>query len=231
MKSISDLSEKRKTLVDIASESFILILQLRSTNDYGNAPVLKSKVHEMFDRLERNARSSGIDNEKIRFTKFALAAFLDETIISSAWDHKDEWLSEPLQIQMFDTFNAGEEFFSNLNMLRQRSGSNKEVLEIYYLCLSLGFKGKFQLQSPETLRRIVDDLNMELHPEVHTTMENLSPNARPHENFVKVVNDGLPLWIYPAAAIVLSLIFYIIMSSSISGKADDVVEGLIKLIT
>jgi type VI secretion system protein ImpK len=230
MKSHSKL-EKRITLVDVASESFILILQLRSTNDYGNAAILKSKVHEMFDRLERNARSSGIDNEKIRFAKFALAAFIDETIIGSSWEQKDAWLSEPLQIQMFDTFNAGEDFFSNLNILRQRSGSNKDILEIYYLCLSLGFKGKYQLQSPETLRRIVDDLNMELHPEVHTTMENLSPNAKPHENFVKVVNKGLPLWIYPAAAVILSVIFYLIMSFSISGKADDVVEGLIKLIT
>ncbi len=230
MKNLSRQADKRKTLADIASESFILILQLRSTNDYGNASVLKTKVHEMLDRMERNARSSGIDNEKIRLTKFALAAFIDETVISSSWDQKDEWLSEPLQILLFDTFNAGEEFFSNLNILRQRSGTNKEILEIYFLCLSLGFKGKYQLQSPELLRRIIDDLNMELHPEALTTIENLSPNAKPHENFIKAVNKGLPLWIYPAAAVILCIILYIIMSSSVSGKADDVVEGLIKLI-
>jgi type VI secretion system protein ImpK len=224
-------SHIRKTLADIASESFILILQLRSTGDYGNASALRSKVFEMFERFERNARSSGIENEKIRYAKFALAAFIDETIIGSSWEHKDEWLSEPLQISMFDTFNAGEEFFSNLSTLRQRSGSNKEVLEVYYLCLTLGFKGKYQLQSPESLRRIADDLNMELHPDVQPTLDNLSPHARPHENFVKAVNEGLPLWLYPVSAIVLSVIFYLIMSSSISSKAEEVVEGLIKFIT
>ncbi|HVO72408.1 MAG TPA: type IVB secretion system protein IcmH/DotU [Ignavibacteriaceae bacterium] len=230
MKNLSHLADKRKNLADIASESFILILQLRSTNDYGNAAALKAKVLEMLERLERNARSCGIDNEKIRLTKFALAAFIDETIIGSEWDQKDSWLSEPLQILLFDTFNAGEEFFSTLNLLRQRSGANKEILEIYFLCLTLGFKGKYQLQSPEYLRRIIDDLNTELHPEASITIDSLSPNAKPHENFIKAVNEGLPLWIYPAAAVLLCIIFYIIMSSSVSGKADDVVEGLIRLL-
>ena len=66
-------------------------------------------------------------------------------------ESKRHWLSEPLQIKLFDTFNAGEEFFSNLSELRLRTTNNKDVLEIYYLCLSLGFKGKYQLQSPEIL--------------------------------------------------------------------------------
>ena len=231
MKNSSQTADKRRSLADIASESFILILQLRSANDYGNAPALKTKVLEMLDRLERNARSSGIDNEKIRLAKFALTAFIDETIVSSGWNQKDSWLSEPLQILLFDTFNAGEEFFSNLNLLRQRSSTNKDILEIYFLCLSLGFKGKYQLQSPELLRRIIDDLNMELHPDALTTIDNLSPNAKPHESFIKTVNEGLPLWIYPAAAVVFCIIFYVIMSSSVSGKADQVVEGLIRLIS
>ena len=66
----------------------------------------------MIDRFERQARSAGIDNEKITKAKFAIVAFLDETIISSSWNQKEAWLSDPLQIKLFDTFNAGEEFFT-----------------------------------------------------------------------------------------------------------------------
>lgn len=138
--------DKKKNLSDIASECFILILQLRATTNYGTADVLKSKVLDMFDKFENNARKIGVDNEKVRLAKFALVAFLDETIISSDWSEKNEWLTEPLQIKLFDTFNAGEEFFTNMSTLRQRTSANKDVLEIYYLCLSLGFKGKYQLQ-------------------------------------------------------------------------------------
>jgi type VI secretion system protein ImpK len=231
MKNQIQISEKRKTLADLASESLILILQLRATDDYGNAESLKNRIIEMFDRFEHNARNTGIDNEKVRLAKFALIAFLDETIISSSWNQKDSWLTEPLQLKIFDTFNAGEEFFNYLSELRQRSSSNKDLLEIFYLCLALGFKGKYQLQSPENLRRVIDDLNIELHPEMYNAVDAISPNGKPKETFIQAAKGGLPLWIYPAAAIIIFFIFYFIMSNSISSKASEVVESLKNLIT
>lgn len=224
--STEQTSDKKKNLSDIASESFILILQLRATTQYGNAADLKTRVIDMFDKFENNARRIGIDNEKVLSAKFALVAFLDETIISSEWSEKNEWLAEPLQIKLFDTFNAGEEFFTNMSNLRQRTTVNKDVLEIFYLCLSLGFKGKYQLQSPENLRRIIDDLNIELHPEAFRSIDLLSPNGKPKQSIVQTVKVGLPLWVFPVGTFAILLVFYFIMSFSISGKLEDVLEFL-----
>ena len=223
-------TEKTRKLPDISSECLILILQLRGTNDYGDPAALKNRISEMLERFERESRITGIDNERINMSKFALVAFLDETIISSAWNQKDSWLSEPLQLKLFNTFNAGEEFFDNLNKLRQRSSNYKDVLEIFYLCLTLGFKGKYQLQSPENLRRIIDDLNIELHPGASGVFEGLSPNGKPGDYLLQSAQGKFPVWIYPAAAIIILIIFYVIMSVSISGKASDVVEILKNMI-
>ena len=217
---------KKKKLADIASDCLILILQLRSTDNYGEPAVLKNHIIEMFDKFEHEARSAGIDNEKIVSVKFALIAFLDETIISSSWTKKNSWLSEPLQLKLFETFNAGEEFFDNLDKLRLRTSNNNDVLEVYYLCLTLGFKGKYQLQSPENLRKIIDDLNMELHPEMYRAVDLISPNGKPHDSFMGQVKNKFPLWIYPLGALIIFAIFYIFMSISISDKASDVVEVL-----
>ncbi len=221
-----ETAEKRKTLADIASDCLILILQLRGIDDYGDHGVLLNHINEMFDKFEHDARSAAIDKEKVNIAKFALIAFLDETIISSSWSQKDTWLSEPLQLKLFDTFNAGEEFFDNLNKLKQRVSNNKDILEIYFLCLTLGFKGKYQLQSPENLRRIIDDLNIELHPDIYKLADPISPNGKPHDTFLGKVKNQLPVWIYPVGAAIIFLIFYIIMSTSISAKASDVVEIL-----
>jgi len=180
----------------------------------------------MFERFESNARKFGIDKDKTRLAKFAIVAFLDETIISSSWSQKDAWLSDPLQIKLFETFNAGEEFFNFLNELSQKTSANKEVLEVYYLCLSLGFKGKYQLQSPENLRNIIDDLNLELHPEMYKAIDSISPNGKPRQSFVQTVRSGLPLWVYPLGALIVFVIFYVIMSTSISGEAEIVVDSL-----
>jgi type VI secretion system protein ImpK len=227
----SQKSEKKQPISDIASECLMLILQLRSTNNYGNPETLKSRVTEMFERFERESRSAGIDNEKITKAKFALVAFLDETIISSAWNQKEAWLSDPLQIRMFDTFNAGEEFFTYLGELRQRSSANKDVLEVYYLCLALGFKGKYQLQSPELLRRVIDDLNMELHPEMYKSIDAISPDGKPSDILLPGTKGGLPAWVYPVSAAAIFLILYVIMSLSATGKANDVIESLKSLIS
>jgi len=223
--------EKRKNIADLSSETLMLILQLRATNNYGDASTLKSRIGDLFDRFEKDARVAGIDNEKVRYAKFALVAFLDETIISSSWAQKDEWLAEPMQIKLFDTFNAGEEFFDSLHQLRQRSSVNADILEVYYLCLALGFKGKFQLQSPENLRRVIDDLNLELHPEMYSSIDALSTNAKPKDMLVQASGGGLPILVYPAAALIIFLVFYFIMSASISSSASDVAEMLKNLIS
>ncbi len=223
--------DKKKTIADLSSETLMLILQLRATNDYGNASTLKSRVADLFEKFDREGRSAGIDNEKVRFAKFALVAFLDETIISSSWVQKDEWLAEPMQIKLFDTFNAGEEFFDNLHQLRQRSSGNADILEVYYLCLALGFKGKYQLQSPENLRRVIDDLNLELHPEMYSAIDAISPNAKPKDTLIQTASGGIPIWVYPTGAVIVFVILYIILSVSISGSASDVAEQLKSLIT
>lgn len=223
--------QKRNSIADLSAETLMLILQLRSTNEYGNAATLKSRVADLFDKFEREGRTAGIDNEKVRLAKFALVAFLDETIISSSWTQKDEWLAEPMQIKLFDTFNAGEEFFEHLHQLRQRSSGNADILEVYYLCLALGFKGKYQLQSPENLRRVIDDLNLELHPEMYSAVDSISPNAKPKDTFIQTTTRGIPLWVYPAGAVLVFVLLYVILSFSISGSASDVSELLNNLIS
>lgn len=230
MSSNSPISGKGNNLPEIASEAFILIIQLRSTSEYGEPASLKNKIIDMLDRFEKRAKSASIDNEKIYLSKFALIAFLDESIISSEWNRKDAWLSEPLQLKLFDTFNAGEEFFTNLDNLRQRTASNRDVLEIYYLCLTLGFKGKYQLQSPENLRRIIDDLNLELHPEMYKAVDSISPQGNPSVEYVSSSSGGIPVWVYPLAAIIIIAVLEVIFSLMVSGNAESTAEALKKLL-
>jgi type VI secretion system protein ImpK len=224
-------SKKRKTLSDIASDFLILILQLRAINNFGSANSLKSKVAEMLEDFEREAKEAGFDTEKIQQATFAIVSFLDETIIGSEWEQKTEWISEPLQLKLFDTFNAGEEFFNNIKMLRQRMGVNKDVLEVYYLCLVLGFKGKYQLQSPENLRKIIDDLNSELHPQMFDAIDVISPHGKVHDVFTQLTRREIPVWVYPAAAVLLAVMFYVFLSITISGKAEKIAGEIMRFIS
>ncbi len=83
------------------------------------------------------SRSSGEDYDQARFAVFA---WVDEVILSSPWSHKNRWQGEQLQRVYYQTTDAGELFFERLNNL---GAHQRDVREVYYICLALGFMGRY----------------------------------------------------------------------------------------
>lgn len=219
-----------KNLTDICSDSLILVLQLRAGKEYGDPKKLRNRVLGMLDDFEKDCVDARIEPQKIQRTKFAIVAFLDETILSSEWSQKADWLVEPLQLKLFNSFNAGEEFFRYLEELKTRMRENSDVLEVYSLCMSLGFRGKYQLQSPESVRGIIEELNYELKKYKSKTPEKLSPNGYLQDEFVKAVKEGIPVWVVVVIAAFIGIAIYIILSMIISSEADTLVNEIGKII-
>jgi type VI secretion system protein ImpK len=228
---IFNLNVKYDKLANLCSDSFMLIVQLRASNNYGDSEVLLNKVIDLLDVFERNALKVGIEQEKIQLSKFAIVAFIDETIFGSDWENKAKWLAEPLQLKLFNVFNAGEEFFNNIEKLKQNSKQNIDVLEVYFLCLSLGYKGKYQLDAPEQVRIIIDDLNQELNHYLGKVSELISPDGYPHDEIVNVVKERIPLWVILVTVFSIGFFFYIIMSLIITSEANDVAETIAQILS
>lgn len=81
-----------------------------------------------------------IPEEDYDAARFAVCAWIDEIIMNSAWNHRQLWQKELLQRVYYQTTNAGEIFFDRLNALGPHQ---KEVREVYYLCLAMGFAGRY----------------------------------------------------------------------------------------
>lgn len=89
---------------------------------------------------DAEAAASTHDSGDFELAKFALCAWVDETVLSSDWPEKGKWAKEQLQRNHFQTTEAGEEFFDRLNGLGLHQ---TEVREVYYLCLVMGFSGRY----------------------------------------------------------------------------------------
>ena len=85
-------------------------------------------------------RESGIADTETAEARYALVAFIDDRVLASNWVGRSEWMSNPLQYQLFREYVAGENFFARMRALTRRDGPSW-ALEIYYLCLALGFTG------------------------------------------------------------------------------------------
>jgi len=220
--------DEKRDLAALSSECLTLILQLRAAKNVEDPVQLRIKVLEVLARFDRRARDVGHELEDVQNTKFALVAFLDEAITTSTFTGKEEWLGNPLQLELFARNDAGEEFFRRLQSLRQRPQAHTSVLEVYYLCLVLGYKGKFLFHDTESLRGLVNDTKADLlrGKERHTG-QRLSPHGMPQENIARAVYKEVPLWMIGAGAAALAILFFLIMSWTISGAASEV-TGLIR---
>lgn len=216
---------EKATLSEVSSECLMLILQIRSSKNVGDMGRLREKSKEMIGRLERKAKDVGLEQEDIRNAQFALAAFFDEAVSTGALPQREEWLVNPLHLELFGRADAGEEFFRRLADLRQRPQRNAEVLEVYYFCLVLGYRGKYYFEGTENLRALVEDTKADLlRGREKTAAQTISPHGMPQENIAKAVYKEVPLWIIAASAAALGVLYFLIMSWLMSSSASDVVR-------
>ena len=121
----------------------------------GDAAVFRTQVRQALQQAESCAQSSGYSQEDTRLTSFAVVALLDETILNSSNPAFRDWAHKPLMLDLYSTLNAGETCFEHMRaaLNRGETTSTIDLLEIYFLCLALGFRGRFNSSgSGEQLR-------------------------------------------------------------------------------
>lgn len=98
----------------------------------------RARVEQELSKARLNAIDSGYSEADINQALFAVVAWIDEVVMCSTWSGAAAWRRQPLQKALFNTTTGGVEFFSRLDKLR---GGDDAVREVYFLCLTLGFKG------------------------------------------------------------------------------------------
>lgn len=129
-------------LTDCFLELIAYVVYFRKTASMKQMPYeqVKTNILRLLSQSEQGIEKGHFAKEDYDQARFAVCAWVDETILASNWDQKSKWQRELLQRIYFNTTEAGEEFFERLNNLGPHQ---KEVREVYYLCLSLGFKGRY----------------------------------------------------------------------------------------
>ena len=109
-----------------------------------------------FDEYERNCYSQQVTTSLMQEVKFALTAMCDEFVMSSGAHFRMDWMSRPLQLEFFGNNRAGEEFFERLSKLRTGGEQKLAALEVYYICLQLGFEGIYKVKGIEQLKALLE---------------------------------------------------------------------------
>jgi type VI secretion system protein ImpK len=139
-------------------ELFTAIVRLRANRqEVDDAEVFRGQVLQAIRVASQNAKVKAYTDEDIELGVFAMAAFLDESILNLRKPVFQEWVRKPLQEELFGRHVAGETFFENLQQLLGRRDSQElaDLLEVYYLCVLLGYLGKYSIASKGDLRALM----------------------------------------------------------------------------
>lgn len=132
-------------------EAFTVAVRLRANRQVGgDATSFRAHVKQLLAAADRDARMLGYDADTVRLAIYAYVAFLDESVLGASRPMFASWSHQPLQEEIFGDHVAGENFFRYLADLlgRQDSEALADLLEVYELCLLLGFRGKYAANPP-----------------------------------------------------------------------------------
>ena len=121
-------------------------VRLRGNRPVGaDAEAFRNHVKQLLSTAEREARRIGYSSDDIALALYATVTFLDESVLNSSQAMFADWPSRPLQEEIFGGHMGGEIFFQHLKQLltRQDSEDVADVLEVFQLCLMLGFRGRY----------------------------------------------------------------------------------------
>lgn len=184
------------TLKDMVKDFMTMALMIRRGNKVRDVSRLRASVDEFFPALERDARRANYSVEQVRDAQYALCAFLDESVLNAGQSEiRDQIEVNPLQFQYFGVHLAGQGFFEKLEALRTDVKRNLDVLEVYHLCLALGFEGKYSLERKDQLRYIANTLGQDI-ARYRTPRKALSPEWALPDQVSQMFRYEVPLWLY-----------------------------------
>ncbi|KAA6461946.1 DotU family type IV/VI secretion system protein [Acidobacteria bacterium AB60] len=145
------MQPRTHSLASCYENALTIILRLWSLQQQSSAHSadFRVSIRAALKAAMEQAKVTGYSSEVNQLAFFAVVAFLDESVLKMQNPAFADWAQRPLQEEMFGHNRAGEIFFDHLHtiLVRQDSAETADCLEVYCLCMLLGFKGKYALSS------------------------------------------------------------------------------------
>jgi type VI secretion system protein ImpK len=205
-------SQSANDLSSFASPLFDLILRIKA-GIVAPSNSLRPKVAGLLQDFEDRANRYRFDSKIIQVSKFALASFFDETILTNNFPLKDEWEKNPLQLEYFGEQLAGNKFFDKLQAMLKQIDSTQDAVEIYYICMLLGFKGRYAVYEHDKLMNILQTTANALVKVGKISNVELSPNWLANDQPKPPEKQGMPMWakVSAFAGIGFAIVIYLVM--------------------
>ena len=216
-------------LVDAATPLLGLALRLRRMEQYdGDVQALYERVYHQVAAIGEEARQQGYDNGVLMVYRYCLCTFLDEIVMGTPWGSESPWAARSLLSAYHNETWGGEKFFTLVSRLSMEPQTFRDVLEFLYLCLCLGFKGKYRIRHDggDELQRVTEKLHRLLRGLRGETPEGFSDRRRNVLSKRYGFQRSIAWWVPWLAVASILTVAYSVYALSLHGISAEVVRAL-----
>ena len=135
------------TFLFLSSDIFKHIDRIQNSYDIGELQDVRNSLIEDINFFADAANKKGIDNSQTMLARYVLCTFSDEMIGTTYWGKDKGWANSSLLGHFYNETYGGDKFFKILEQLLRAPAKYVDLLELMYVCLSLGFEGKYRIQN------------------------------------------------------------------------------------
>lgn len=204
----SNADRPARTLVDLLYDGFYMLILLSQRSVPRDPDEFSGNIQKFLDQFERSAKKNNFAAEDIYDAKYAFCAAIDEAVLSSQMNIRDSWERRPLQLVLFGDQLAGEHFFDKLEAARNAGANRINALEVFHMCLLMGFKGRYLLEGPERLKYLTQQLGEQI-AHIKGKGAAFAPHWAAPDSIANAIKRDIPLWVLIAVLALFGLLAYI----------------------
>lgn len=201
-------SAESRTLLDLMYDGFYMLFLLKNRWQPGDAEVFRERLKEFLAGVDRGAKRIGARAEDLYLAKYAYCALLDECVMGSQTSLRDAWQRKPLQLELFGDQLAGETFFQRLEALQAEGAARLQALEVFHMCLLLGFQGKYLLEGTEKLGYLTSRLGDDI-ARLKGRRASFAPSWAAPDRIRHQLRSELPLWVAGSVFALAALLAFV----------------------
>jgi type VI secretion system protein ImpK len=220
------LHELQQNLAGIFQECLTIVARLRSGRlQIPEESQFRRRIIDLLRSAQDKARECGYSDAASKSCILALVAFLDESVLNLPGSGFAHWRGRPLNEELYGHALAGEKFFENLKgLLAQDDGDElADVLEVYYLCMLLGFRGRYAVTADSDLNTVLHKVNNRLSRMRPPSMSITSSQRRSMRGAGRRRGRGAPrLMVLAAVALLAGVLLFAGFRYSLSSTASAI---------
>nr|WP_314491403.1 DotU family type VI secretion system protein [uncultured Pseudomonas sp.] len=205
-----------------------LLTRLRNTLAHPAPASLRAQLLAYLREFEARAEAAGVPRNEVLLARYALCTALDEAVLSTPWGSGSDWGKQSLLITVHNEAWGGEKVFQLLEHCLQSPRERLNLLELLYLCTSLGFEGRYRVMPGG--RAQLDALRERTAAAIRGARGEAERELSPHWRGVVAKRDRLaqfvPAWVALAIALAVLLLALLGLRLMLASDAEPVFRGI-----